>query len=168
MKDNALRIMLFLYCISGGLVIVDTLLAAPMGIELVDAHGNPIGPQIRDIYERMNAHEMHYLAMEAAGTLDTGSYIERGIASIELGVAMAVELFKMLLGLYAFNLLILLGIPQEAVALIMSVYVILLARALIGYMPTIAAAVRALTDVGRAVGSVAGPTAGAVARLLHR
>ena len=32
MKDHALRIMLFFYCISGGLVIVDTTLAAPMGM----------------------------------------------------------------------------------------------------------------------------------------
>ena len=73
----------------------------------------------------------------------------------------------MLLGLYVFDILTLFGIPREAVALITSVYVILLARALIGYMPAIAAAVRALTDVGRAVGSVAGPAAGATARLLH-
>ena len=167
MKDNALRIMLFFYCLSGGLVIVDTMLAAPMGIELVDAHGNPIGPQIRSIYERMNAHDMEYMMTEAAGTLDVGSHIERAIASVELGVAMSVEMFKMLLGLYVFDILILFGIPREAVALIASVYVILLARALLGYMPAIAAAVQALVSVGRAVGSVAGPAAGATARLLH-
>ena len=167
MKDHALRIMLFFYCISGGLVIVDTTLAAPMGIELADAHGNPIGPQIRSIYERMSAHDMEYMAAEAASTLDVGSHIERAVAGVELGVAVSVEMFKMLLGLYVFDILLLFGMPREAVALIASVYVILLARAMLGYMPAIAAAVRALADAGRAVGSVAGPAAGAAARLLR-
>lgn len=167
MKDNALSIMLFMYCVSGGLVIVDTLLAAPMGIDLADADGNPIGPQIRAIHERMHTHDMEYAMLEAAGAMDVGSHMERAVAGVELGVAMSVEMFKMLLGLYVFDILILLGIPREAVALITSVYVILLARALLGYMPAIAAAVQALVVAGRAVGSVAGPAAGATARMLH-
>lgn len=167
MKDNALRIMLFMYCISGGLVIVDALLAAPMGIEFVDVHGNPVGPQLRAIQDRMSYHDMDGRMLEAAGTLDVGTYLERGIRSVELGLDMAAEMFKMLMGLYVFDILAVFGIPQEATALMTTVYVVLVGRAMLGYMPAIAAAVQALVAAGRAAGSVAGPVVSGAARLLH-
>lgn len=167
MKDNALRIMLFMYCVSSMLVVVDIYLAAPMGIEFRDPHGNPAGPQLRAIYEQMQVHDMEDRMMEASGMMDAGSYLERAVASMELGIDMAAQMFKMLMGLYVFDILTIFGIPPEVTALMTTVYVILLGRAMLGYMPAIAAAVQALVVVGRAAGSGAGPAAGATARMLH-
>ena len=167
MKDNALRIILFVYILSGTLAAMDSLIAAPLGIPFTDMHGNPAGPQISTVWAKMSAHDMEGRMLEAAGQMDAGTILERAAASLSLGVDMTVELFKLMAGLYAFDILTIFGVPHEITAIIVSAYVILVARALIGYMPAIAAAVQALVSVGRAVGSVAGPAAGTTARLLH-
>ena len=167
MKDNALRIMLFLYIMSGCLAAGDVLIAAPLGIQLQAPDGTPAGPQISTVWAKMSAHDLEGRMLEATGQMDAGTILERAAASLSLGVNMTVELFKLMAGLYAFDILTIFGVPHEITAVITSAYLILVARALIGYMPAIAAAVQALVSVGRAVGSVAGPAAGATTRLLH-
>ena len=157
MQDNALRIMLFLYILSGTLAAVETTIAAPLGIELTDMNGNPVGPQISSVWERMSAHDMEGRMLQAAGEMDAGTHIERAVRMLELCVDMTVEMFKLLFGLYAFDILAVFGVPQEFTAIISGVYVILLAHMVMRYMPAIAAVVRALADVGRAVGGAVRP-----------
>ena len=153
MLDNALRIILFLYIVSGCMAAGDVLIAAPMGIQLQTLTGEPAGPQLSHIMQRMEDNDMAARLAEAAGEVDVGTQMERAIVSIELGLDMAVEMFKMLAGLYAFDILTIFGVPHEITAIIVSVYVILVGRALLGYMPAISSGVRALTDAGRTVGS---------------
>lgn len=167
MKDNALVLVLFVYCVSGGITIVDTLLAAPMGIDLVNADGELIGPQIRHIHERMTNHELQGEMLIAAGDMDAGTLVERGVKSVELGLHMMVELVRLMLGLYMFDLLLLLGVPSIAVHVIAGAYVLLLARFLLGHMPAITAALQSLTEIYRMGARVAGPAGQAVARLIR-
>lgn len=164
MKDNALRIMLFLYILSGCLVVVESTIAAPAGIQLVDVNGQPVGPQLGHIWGQMQEHE---LAMQAAALANSTSIdpIQDAARSLELGLAMTVGLLKLLGGVYAFEVLGIFGVPWELTAVIQGAYVILLARALIGYMPAIAAAIRALVSLGRGAGSAASAVTGAVGGL---
>ena len=159
MKDNALRIILFLYILSGCMAAVDVLVAAPLGIQLQTLDGQPAGPQISTILERMEHHNMATRMAEAAGALDAASSLERAILSIQLSLEMSVEMFKMLTGLYAFDVLTIFGVPAEITAVISSAYVLLAARALMGYMVPVAAGIQALSSAGRTVG---GAIAGAL------
>ena len=157
MKDNALRIMLFLYILSGCMAAVDVLVAAPLGIQLQTLDGQPAGPQISAILERMESHNMAIQMAEAAGALDAASSLESAILSIQLSLEMSVEMFKMLTGLYAFDVLTIFGVPAEITAVISSAYVLLAARALMGYMVPVAAGIQAVSSAGRtAGGAIAG------------
>lgn len=151
MKDNALRIILFVYIVSGCIAIGDILIAEPLGIQIQTMDGEPAGPQLSAIYQRMIEHDIEGRLAEAAGTLDAGTYIERAIAATELGIDMTVELFKMLAGLYVFDILTIFGVPAEITALITTVYVILVGRALLDYIKPITSAIRA---IGSAIGSL--------------
>lgn len=151
MKDNALRIMLFIYCLSGSLVAVDVLIAGPLGIQIMTFDGEPAGPQIYAIAQRMAEHDMTGHLAEASGELDAGSQIDRATKSLELGMDMTVEMLKLLTGLYAFDVLTVFGIPYEITVIIIFVYAVLVCRAIIGYMPAIASGVHALVAAGRAV-----------------
>lgn len=151
MKDNALRIILFVYILSGMLVVVDTQIAGPLGVELQTFDGQPAGPQIYAISQRMAEHDLAGRLAEASGELDAGSQLDRAVRSLELGMDMTVEMLKLMAGLYAFDVLTIFGVPSEVTAIIIFVYAVLVGRAIIGYMPAIAAGVQALVAVGRAV-----------------
>ena len=151
MKDNALRIMLFIYCLSGSLAAVDVLIAGPLGIQITTFDGEPAGPQIYAISQRMAEHDLAGRLAEASGQLDAGSQLDRAVRSLELGLDMMVEMLKLMSGLYAFEVLAIFGIPDEITAIIIFVYAVLVGRAIIGYMPAIASGVQALVSAGRAV-----------------
>ena len=148
MKDNALRIILFMYLVSGCLVVGDTLMLAPMGMSYVDMNGNPAGPQISVIWDMMQQHDQAMM-LEELHQLD-GDIIQNAIRSIELGLQMTVEMLKLMTGTYAFDILTIFGIPWQVTAIVQGAYTILLARAILGYLPAISGAIRALTGLGRA------------------
>ena len=60
------------------------------------------------------------------------------------------------------ELLSLFGVPNEITWVIQGAYSILLARAIIGYLPAISGTIHALTSLGRAGAGVAGAAGGAV------
>lgn len=151
MKDNALRIILFVYCVSYSIAAVDITLAEPLGIELAGPNGQPIGPQINKILDKMAIHDTTIRMVEAASYLGVGFSIENAVKSLELGMELTIELIKMLFGVYAFEILVVFGVDRIWVDLIITVYVILVARAVIGYMPAIASMIQALASVGRLV-----------------
>ncbi len=151
MKDNALRIILFMYILSGGLAATDVLIAAPLGIQLQTMNGEPAGPQISTVYARMAEHDTSMRMMEVSGQMGAGDVLANAVRSVELGLEMAVEMFKLMAGLYAFDILTVFGIPHEITAIIVSAYVVLVGRALIGYMPAVAAGIRAVSSVGHTV-----------------
>lgn len=161
-KDNALRIMLFVYIFSGMMVVVDTQIAGPMGIQLQTFDGQPAGPMIHAIHQEMAMNAETIRMLEETGQMDFANSLEAGAKSLELGLAMSGEMVKFLTGWYAFDIMRIFGVPWEVISIITGVYCILVARALIGYMPAIAAAVRALVSLGRGVGSAASAVGGAV------
>lgn len=156
MKDNALRIILFVYCVSGSLAAMDVLVAGPLGIQIMTPDGEPAGPQIHAISQRMAEHDLAGRLAEASAELDVGSHLDRAARSLELGIDMTVEVLKLMAGLYAFDVLTVFGVPPEITAIIIFVYVVLVGRAIIGYMPAIASGVQALAAAGRAVFGVVG------------
>lgn len=144
MKDNALRIFLFCYIVSGCLAAGDVLVAGPLGVQLVAADGvTPAGPQISVIAAKMAEHDLAGKLAEAQAGLSAEEWWTRAVTAMELGVDMAAELFKLMAGLYVFEILTIFGIPAEITAIVQTVYAILLARAIIGYLPAISKAVQA-------------------------
>ena len=149
MKDNALRVILFIYILSGCLVAIDLTINQQFGLQWTTPTGEPAGPLIRDISERMANHDQIIQQLEAAGQMDFGNAIDAGIKSLELGLAMSGEMLKLMAGIYAFDILTIFGVPWEFTAVIQGAYVILLAHSVISYLPHIASAVQALASTAR-------------------
>ena len=165
MKDNALRIFLLMYCISGALAACDVLIMGPLGIPFTGLDGQPVGPQISVIQERMAEHDMTQRLQEAAGAMTAGDVLGNAIRSVELGLEMTVEMFKLMMGLYVFDILSIFGIPPEITGIVSTVYAILLGRAILGYLPAITAAINTLVNVGHAgvgIGKAGAKLAGGV------
>lgn len=159
MKDHALRIFLFCYIVSACLAAGDVLIAGPLGIQLVGFDGQPAGPQISFITAKMAEHDMAGRLAEAQGGLSADEWWTRAATTMELGMDMAVELFKMLMGLYVFDVLTVFGIPWEITAIIQTTYTILLARSILGHLPAVTGAVSAAT-------SMVHPAVGGTSRIL--
>lgn len=159
MKDHALRIFLFCYIVSGCLAAGDVLIAGPLGVQLMAADGTPAGPQLSVISQKMAEHDLAGRLAEAQDGLSAGEWWTRVATTIELGMDMAVELFKMLMGLYVFDVLTIFGIPGEIAAIIQTVYTILLARSMLGHLPAVTGAVTAAT-------SMVHPAVGGASRML--
>ena len=151
MKDNALRIFLFCYIVSGCLAAGEVLIAGPLGIQYVGFDGEPAGPQLAYITNQMNLHGIQERLLEAQGGLTSDVWWERAYESLRLGVDMTVELFKLLVGLYVFDLLTIFGIPYEITAVVQAAYTVLLARAMVGYLPVVSRGVQAAASALRAV-----------------
>ena len=171
MKDNALRIFLFCYIVSACLAAGDVLIAGPLGVQMMAADGTPAGPQLSVITAKMAEHDLAGRLAGAEGGLSADEWWTRAVTAVELGVDMTVELFKLLMGLYIFDVLTIFGIPAEITSIIQTAYIILLARAIIGHLPAISQAVQAVGAVAhtvRAASSVAGhaePAARAAGRM---
>ena len=146
MKDHALKIFLFMYILSGSLAAVDILIVGPLGIEIVAMDGTPAGPQFSAIWQDMQDHGMAQRMVEL-GEIE-GDDIELTIRSLELYAMMSVEMLKLMSSTMAWEILTVLGVPWPITVIIQSVYAILLIRAMIGYMPAIAAAIRAVIQAG--------------------
>ena len=159
MKDHALRIFLFCYIVSGCLAAGDVLVAGPLGIQLQTLEGEPAGPQLSTISARVAEHDLAGRLLEAEGALTAGEWWERAWASAELATDMSVELFKMLAGLYVFDVLTIFGMPSEITAVVTTTYTILLARSLLGHLP-------AVTGAATAAASMVRPTVGDASRIL--
>lgn len=164
MRDNALRIMLFFYLVSGCMAAVEITIAAPLGFQIVGLNGEPAGPQIGHIWSQMQQHELATKAAALSNSTATDP-IQDGIRSLELGLAMSVEFLKLLAGVYAFEILLIFGLDWPWVAVLQGGYTVLLARAVIGHLPAISGAIRALTGLGRGVGAAAQGVGGAVGGL---
>lgn len=154
MKDNWLRIFLFMYILSGSLAAVDMLIAGPLGFEITAMDGTPAGPQISAIWADMQDNTIQQ-QMIALGEIE-GDTIQLTIQSLELWLAMSVEMLKLASGTMAFEILTVFGVPWPITTIIQSAYAILLVRGLIGYMPAIAAAIRAVIHAGSDVVRVVG------------
>ena len=150
MKDHALRIILFMYILSGSLAAMEITVAQPLGMS-IEWNGQPIGPRADDIIEAYDLAETVRVMREEAGAAPPEHPLAAAYRQLEVGIALAGDLFRMIMGLYAFDILLMFGLDQAWVDLIVSVYVILVARAALGYMPAIAAAVGALAQTAKAV-----------------
>ena len=107
----------------------------------------------------MAEHDLAGRLAGAQGGLSADGWWIRAATTMELGTDMAVELFKMLAGLYVFDVLTIFGIPGEITAIIQTTYTILLARSMLGYLPAVTGAVTAAT-------SMVHPAVGGTSRML--
>ncbi len=147
MKDNWLRVFLFMYILSGSLAAVDILIAGPLNITITTMDGiTPAGPQISAIWAAMQDNTIQQ-QMIALGEIE-GDSLQLTIQSLELWLSMSVEMLKLASGTMAFEILTVFGVPWPITAIIQGVYTILLIRGLIAYMPAISGAIRALVQAG--------------------
>lgn len=135
-----------MYLLSGSLAAVDILIAAPLGFEIVAMDSTPAGPQISAIWQDMQNHDIASQMTELNQI--EGNDMQLAIQSLELWLAMSIEMLKLASGTMAFEILTIFGVPWQITVIIQSAYAILLIRGMIGYMPAISNAIRALIHAG--------------------
>ena len=145
MRDNALRIFLFMYCVSWSIVGVDVTIAEPLGIDMT-INGNDIGLETNKLLAQVNTIQAVDEMLEAQNVLTAERSLESAVRMLELYVYMVFDFLAVLFGLELFNLMLLIGIDKIWVDLIQSVYVILLAYSLLNYLPKVAKILTAITS----------------------
>lgn len=127
MIDIPIRIMLFLWIISGCLLAGQYVVADEIGITLRAADGTELKSHLLEIIDEDRINEAS--AAITAGSNGTWNRVD----DIDLSGAYIVwELINLISGAYAFNLLLLFGIPIQIVVTIVIGYNVLLARTIIG------------------------------------
>ena len=133
MLENALTIMVFMWCISFSLLGVQYVLADVVGTEIKSFRGEPIKSHIVSLINEEEINERMEDIVTGNFTANTTRYdrVETyGVAAAFVGW----ELVLLLTGTYIFSVLVLLGVPIIFVTAIGMVYFLLLARAIVGYI----------------------------------
>ena len=128
MIEKSLVIIIFMYAASFSMLTIQYVFGDTFGITLVSFNGTPIKSTILTNVIDMNA--VNTLQQNATST-SRNSIVNNPIGA---AASMAYEILLLLTGTYIFNLLYLLGIPAIAIAGLVVIYVILMIRALIGYI----------------------------------
>ena len=127
MRDNALVIIIAFYCVSGTLLAVQLVLADALGIIMTTPSGEPMKPHLLTFIDQELVNRATTNIIN--GTDGTFDRVESGPTS---GWFVAWEIIQLMTGLYAFNLLILFGIPFEIVVVFAAGYLFVFARGIIG------------------------------------
>ena len=144
MRDNALRVFLFMYCVSWSIVGIDLTVAEPLGLDL-EINGNDVGLETSKLLAQINTVSMVDDMMEARGLMTAERSLESAVKTLELYLYIMLDFLAILLGLEIFNLLLIVGLDVVWVQLIQSVYVILLAYSMLHYLPKIAKVIQTIT-----------------------
>lgn len=129
MLDNPLRIMAFMWLVTGCLLTGEALILAPMGYQMETVEGNPFKSRLLTAIDqdRINEATAHIIA-GSNGTINRVDDLDLS------GAFMVWELGKLLAGMEIFGIMLLFGIPFEIVMIIIIVYGALMARSIVGYV----------------------------------
>ncbi len=134
MIDKALMIIIFMYATSLMLIGLDYTLLQPLDIDLISPlTGEDIIPDIELMLGESEFNE-RTTAIASANYTGNSTFYDR-IETFTTGAAfVAWELIQLMTGTLIFNVMLLFGVPQWLVTLFITVYILLLARAIIGYV----------------------------------
>jgi hypothetical protein len=133
MKDIALIMMITMYIASFALLGVQWELADTYGYTLKNFDGVEVKSAIHEYVkqEQLNTYTNSIVSADYQGNSTAYDKIE---TSVTAGVFVVWELIGLMTGTHVFSLLILLGVPPIFVSIFVIAYILLLARAIIGYL----------------------------------
>lgn len=133
MIDKALMIIIFMYAVGFSIVGIQFTLADVFNITLTNVEGVPIDSALRGFIKQDELNLRSAAIVSANFTANTTFYDR--IETFTTGAAfVAWELITLMTGTYVFYIMILFGIDEIFVIGFLALYIILLARAIIGYV----------------------------------
>ncbi|MCH7560095.1 MAG: hypothetical protein IIC67_01785 [Thaumarchaeota archaeon] len=133
MMDKALMIIIFMYIAGFSIVGIQFTLADVFNITLTNMEGLPIRSHIVDMIREGNINERTGNIVTANFTTNSTFY-DRVETSATSMAYVTWELITLLTGTQIFYLMFLFGMDKIFVGIFVVVYVLLLARAIIGYL----------------------------------
>jgi hypothetical protein len=133
MIDNALKIIIFMYAAGFSLLGVQYTLADTMGFTMTNMDGVPIKPALHGFIQddQINTRTSNIVSANFQGN---STYYDR-VETFTTGAAfVAWELVTLMTGTYIFYIMFLFGVPEIFVLVFVTLYVLLLARAILGYV----------------------------------
>lgn len=133
MKDIALVMMMVMYISSFALLGVQWELADTYGYTLKNFDGVEVKSAIHEYVKQEQLNQYTNSIVTADYQTNSTAY-DKIETSVTAGVFVVWELIGLMTGTHVFSLLILLGVPPIFVSIFVIAYVLLLARAIIGYL----------------------------------
>jgi hypothetical protein len=133
LKDNAFGIMVIMYILGFATLGVQWEFADPYGHIIKNGSGAEMKSALKAYVDEDRVNQ--YTATITAGDFQGNStYYDRVETVATAGAFVVWELITLMTGTYVFNILIWAGVPHIFVAILVITYVLLLARAIIGYL----------------------------------
>jgi len=133
MIDNALKIIIFMYAAGFSLLGVQYSLADAVGFEMTNMDGVPIKSALHGFVkaDELNTKTQNIVSADFQGN---STYYDK-VETFTTGAAfVAWELVSLMTGTYIFYIMFLFGVPEIFVLVFVTLYVLLLARAILGYV----------------------------------
>lgn len=127
MIEKALIVIIFLYAVGFGILSIQWAVADVFGITLTNFEGTPIKSNLLAALKVENLN----LSEKTITNINKTSAV---INPLPTAAEVAWELIQLVTGTYIFNILYLLGVPAIAVAGLVGIYFLLVARAFFGYL----------------------------------
>ncbi len=133
-KDVSLVMIILMYTLSFTLLGLQWEIADTHGHTLTNFDGVEIKSAIHSYVNQEQINQYTENITSADYTSTSGSFYDKIETSVVAGAFVIWELIGLLTGTHVFYLLILLGIPPMFVTIFVVIYILLLARAIIGYL----------------------------------
>jgi len=133
MIDNALKIVIFMYAAGFSLLGVQYTMADTIGLEMTNLDGTPIKSALHGFIndDEINTRTQNIVSADFQGN---STYYDK-VETFTTGAAfVAWELVSLMTGTYIFYIMYLFGVPSMFVAVFITLYALLLARAILGYV----------------------------------
>ena len=133
MIDKALMIIIFMYAVGFSMLGVQYTLADTFGITMTNMEGTPIKSALHGFIkdDEINERTQNIVSANFQGN---STYFDK-VETFTTGAAfVAWELVTLMTGTYIFYIMFLFGVPEIFVLVFVTLYVLLLARAIIGYV----------------------------------
>lgn len=126
-------VIVFMYAVSMSILGAQYVLADAFGLTLTNFEGEPIESHIVGFINEDELNERTANIAAANFTANT-TYYDRIETFTTSAAYVAWELITLLTGTYIFNIMLLMGVPEHFVLIFVTLYILLLARAIIGYI----------------------------------
>ncbi len=127
MIEKALIVIIFMYSMSFSMIGTQYILGDQFGITMTSMSGVPIKSNLLSITD---IDTLNIIGANVTGTNATTIRTNPVVAAAEI----AYELFLLITGTYIFNMLLLFDVPVVFVAGLILIYVLLMIRAVVGYL----------------------------------
>ena len=133
MIENALNIMLFMWCVSFSVFGIQFVVGDVLDVDITNYRGEPVRSHLASM---INTDQINQVTVD----IIEGDYKDNSTEYDKVedyGIAAAFvawELILLLSGTYIFSFLHLMGVPLIFVSVLVILYLMLLARAIVGYI----------------------------------